>query len=401
MSNAVLDDNTYTNKTWAEVSGISVQEIHIMEVEFLSNVRYNLFVSKAEWTQWHSKLGRFADYFDKASRMPTENEFAPTTPILQISPTLAPGSGWNGMPLSPASKLPSPPATGHLQAQQVWNPLANGVSYRGRSPLRQLFETELPPSSRKRSWDEAVEEHPSKRIAMSSTYTTPVPALAQSSAVSSVPVLPPVMTASTLPLSVPTIAVPAPRLPRPHAYSGTSNSMVPNAVPSTVSQLPLPNVRAMSSVYNPPATWPQQSIPVMTTTAPAPAPPILYNPSVSLPDPGRHQSPFSVPSSTNSISPTSAFSVRTPQTHLSPSFFLVNRNSPYRPVRAVNTLLIPPPSASLQQPRNLSVDQMHYQPLSKTVTQRRTGVLPYIHHEAWSQGPIAQPNFFPSQTYST
>lgn len=30
----VLDDNTYTNKTWAEVSGISVQEIHIMEVEF-------------------------------------------------------------------------------------------------------------------------------------------------------------------------------------------------------------------------------------------------------------------------------------------------------------------------------------------------------------------------------
>ena len=41
----VLDDNTYTNKTWAEVSGITVKEIHVMEVEFLSNMRYSLLVS--------------------------------------------------------------------------------------------------------------------------------------------------------------------------------------------------------------------------------------------------------------------------------------------------------------------------------------------------------------------
>ncbi|KAL9590981.1 MAG: hypothetical protein Q9203_000177 [Teloschistes exilis] len=59
LGNKFLDDNTYTNKTWAEVSGISVQEIHIMEVEFLSNMRYTLYASENEWRAWHVKLGKF------------------------------------------------------------------------------------------------------------------------------------------------------------------------------------------------------------------------------------------------------------------------------------------------------------------------------------------------------
>jgi hypothetical protein len=46
LGNKFLDDNTYTNKTWAEVSGINVNEVHIMEVEFLSNMKYSLFTTK-------------------------------------------------------------------------------------------------------------------------------------------------------------------------------------------------------------------------------------------------------------------------------------------------------------------------------------------------------------------
>lgn len=291
-----------------------------MEVEFLSNVRYNLFVSKDEWTRWHSKLGRFADYFEKASRMPTENEYAPTTPV-QVSPTLTPGSGRYGLPLSPSSKLPSPPATSHLQTQPTWNPVPNGTSYRARSPPRQLPEMELPPSSRKRSWDDAGDEHPSKRMAVSNNaYSTSVSTMAPTS--TAVPVLPPVVSTATMPLSVPTITVPAPRLPRPsNNYQPPSTSMVPTAVPPpppTVSQLPLPNVRAMSSVYNPPTTWPQrQQIPATTTTAaPAPTAAPLYNSVVSVSDAGRRQSPFPV-TTTSTISPSSSFSSHTSQTHLS------------------------------------------------------------------------------------
>ncbi|CAK7268923.1 hypothetical protein SEPCBS57363_003340 [Sporothrix epigloea] len=49
LGNKFLDDNTYTNKTWSDVSGLHVKEIHVMEVEFLSNMRYGLLVSKEEW----------------------------------------------------------------------------------------------------------------------------------------------------------------------------------------------------------------------------------------------------------------------------------------------------------------------------------------------------------------
>lgn len=62
----------------------------------------------------------------------------------------------------------------------------------------------------------------------------------------------------------------------------------------------------------------------------------------------------------------------------SPSFYLQQRNSPYKPIRHVNTLLYPPPSASLDQ-YHLSVPipptQMHYQPLGRR-NDVRTGVVP-------------------------
>ncbi|OKL55922.1 hypothetical protein UA08_08918 [Talaromyces atroroseus] len=417
MGNKFLDDNTYTNKTWAEVSGITVQEIHIMEVEFLSNVRYNLFVSKEEWSQWHSKLGLFADFFDKAARMPVENELAPTTPILQISPTDS--SFRNNITISPASKLPSPPNTNPLHSQppppqlhSAWNPTSTSTNthaaatmtttpYRLNTPPRPTLNFDFPPYSRKRSWEDEVDEHPSKRVAVPNNYSAPMPTLPISTP-ASVPVLPPVV--SSMPLSVPSLAIPMPRLSHPTNYQAPSNSLVPPALPTTTAvsqQLPRPQVRAMSTVFNPTTTWSQPMPPAATVAPVIPAiptsnPMTLYNPSVSLPDPSRRQSPYSAATSTDTASPSSAFPVHTPQNHLSPSFFLVNRNSPYRPVRAVNTLLIPPPSASLHQHRHLSMDQMHYQPLGKTLNERRTGVLPYLHHDALS---IPQPNFLPSQTY--
>lgn len=357
-----------------------------MEVEFLSNARYDLFVSKEDWTLWYSKFGQFADFFDKASRMPTENEVVPTTPVLQVSPTPVRSSGRNGLPSSPASKLSSPPTTGHLRPQQTRNPLPNVVSFRAQSPARQLPGMDFPQYSQKRSWDDGVEEQPSMRMAVPNNNPNAFPSLP---AVSSVPVLPPVMPSVTMPLSVTTPTVPAPRLPQLNDYQATSNSIIPTTLPPTpVSQLPLPNLRAMSTVHNPSTTWSQQ-VPSATAPAPSLSPLSLYNSPVSLPDPVRGENPYPVTTSTGTISSTTAFPVHTPQTHLSPSFFLVNRSSPYRPVRAVNTLLIPPPSA-FHQPRNVSMDQMHYQPLGKTVTERRTGVLPYLHHDAWMGYPASQ-----------
>jgi hypothetical protein len=105
LGNKFLDDNTYTNKTWAEVSGISVAEVHIMEVEFLSNMKYALFTSAEEWNQWQNRLGRFASFFDRASR-----------PMPQLPHTL---------PSPPVSNHASPPYYGAAHGREALIPTPN------------------------------------------------------------------------------------------------------------------------------------------------------------------------------------------------------------------------------------------------------------------------------------
>ncbi|KAG2135700.1 cyclin-domain-containing protein [Suillus cothurnatus] len=52
MANKFLDDNTYTNKTWSEVSGIELAEITRMEKEFLTGIDFNLYISKKTYESW-------------------------------------------------------------------------------------------------------------------------------------------------------------------------------------------------------------------------------------------------------------------------------------------------------------------------------------------------------------
>ncbi|KAJ8589078.1 hypothetical protein M405DRAFT_818681 [Rhizopogon salebrosus TDB-379] len=56
MANKFLDDNTYTNKTWSEVSGIELAEISRMEKEFLMGIDFNLYVSKKTYDSWMNLL---------------------------------------------------------------------------------------------------------------------------------------------------------------------------------------------------------------------------------------------------------------------------------------------------------------------------------------------------------
>jgi Cyclin len=114
LGNKFLDDNTYTNKTWAEVSGISVTEIHIMEVEFLSNMRYELFVSASEWKEWKNTLGRLGFFYEKALKFSSTP--APMTPLSQ----------------SFGVKLPSPPSTHHMHTQPFPGPQAVTLDYQTR-----------------------------------------------------------------------------------------------------------------------------------------------------------------------------------------------------------------------------------------------------------------------------
>ncbi|CZT04200.1 related to cyclin-like protein CLG1 [Rhynchosporium agropyri] len=354
LGNKFLDDNTYTNKTWAEVSGIAVGEIHVMEVEFLSNMRYSLLASKEQWADWHKKLRNIRNYCDRAAEVP-----------IQISPqaysTLHPN-----LPSPPASQTSPPthpylpPSSSFMDGHQ-WP--ANNSLPPISSPLSSLPEAEFKGYSRKRSYDGDAEEPVTKRITRPSTgplqYTPAIPPLRQD----------------------------ARRLPVPDQTISTSQSMSHGYnTPTGMSQNPpvLPPLcqRTMPAVYAPstPSSWTQ--IPVLTPNG---------HPTSGYSTSSRRHSPRSVQDLLSyGSSPTNA---NFPN-HASPSVFLQQRSSPYKPIRHVNTLLYPPPSASMHD-YSINTDHMHYQPLGKR-HDYRSGVVPDYSHTPPNQWPVLrQPNFNP------
>lgn len=342
LGNKFLDDNTYTNKTWAEVSGIGVQEIHVMEVEFLSNMRYNLYASAEDWKQWKLKLKNFYEYCEQAqAREPS--------PINIPSPSR-----------SFHSPLPSP--TGNtlpVGTPSSRGPSSNGWQYQQeRSPLSSRPSLQV---SRKRSFEGDPTEPPAKRVTRQSIPQAHGVAVSQGPPASG------------------TLRLPAPTLSLNTQLPPTTQPQVTYAPQPSISLPPLTHgVRAMATVYS-------SATPVPATTSYAPQLPIVTTtgtPTTIAPSyPNGYHTPTKKHSPTNTLHPPPYASspldggfpsgVRTPVTQ-SPSFYLQQRNSPYRPVRHVNTLLYPPAS-SLQQ-YHLAPSQMQYMPLGRR-NDVRTGLI--------------------------
>lgn len=361
----VLDDNTYTNKTWAEVSGINVREIHIMEVEFLSNMRYTLYASKTEWNAWHEKLGKFYNYFNAASKSPPER----ASNLLSLP---APGpSDRPDLPSPPASLQRTPPVNmTNLTFNTQTNPSQLSLPEAVLTPNTLLPDVNPRFYGRKRSLEDPVIENPLKRVFLtpsecSSSILTPST---------------PYSTKSTMP-----------RLPMPNLTISTNNQFGAYHS-SSPAHLPLP-ARSMSTVFPGPSKWPQTgTLPSMQHSVQAP---VQHSAQSSVYASGSEWTGSAVdsPSSANF-----AQSQQAPAPHSLTSGYPVYRSSPYKPIRGVNTLLVPPSSASIDLPQQLGYDQMQYQPLGKPLSERRVGVLPYTYG-----GHIPQPQmppFLPQRDFS-
>ncbi|UKZ78851.1 hypothetical protein TrVFT333_006597 [Trichoderma virens FT-333] len=394
LGNKFLDDNTYTNKTWAEVSCFSVGEIHVMEVEFLSNMRYNLLASKDEWEDWLTKLACFRDYYEQALRVPASPLLAASpssrsfhSPLVSPTTTTLPAAD----AFASAVSTYSPPVSRHAQNWAMYH--ANPVSPLAARPSMTL------PVCRKRSPDVEPIDHPAKRI----MRRAPMAAVPWPKTVPESGRLPvPHLTIVTQPHVSQAVA-----FPTPAAASTTATTTSPMAVGYTpqspyanqnmVSLPPLQTgLRAMSSVYQPYQQPPAASVPyeayhpptIPASTASVPAAGFPSAPPMSYATPSKHQhTPASLASAyTSSPMAEPLFGAAsgvhtpialTPISH-SPSVYLQQRASPYKPIRHVNRLLYPPPSASLDQ-YHLAVPvpptHMHYQPLGRR-NDLRTGVVP-------------------------
>ena len=343
-----------------------------MEVEFLSNMRYTLYASVAEWDEWHVKLGKFSDYYDKASRVQSGlRNLSLPVPSFNVHPNLpSPPMSQNTSPPFLSNPPPTNPGLPHPLAGAPYLPPTIPSS------ATQMAEVDLKQWVRKRSLDDSSAEPPPKRLSMTPS--------ANSSAT---------LTPSTLKDSTP----PIPRLPMPNPSMSTNNQQ--GGYGSSVAQLPMPSGRAMSTVYHSTTRGPQNGmqLPSIGTSAYMDHSDNTRGGSSTIEYKNR-QSPY--PSGSATPSPTSFSFPQHQQTSsgLSPSGFLVPRSSPYKPIRGVNTLLVPPPSGSIHHSQNVSYDQMHYQPLGKPISERKTGVLPYMPFDTWSQSHhmqhyLPQPNF--------
>ncbi|KZV81776.1 hypothetical protein EXIGLDRAFT_365065 [Exidia glandulosa HHB12029] len=68
LANKFVDDNTYTNKTWSDVSSIDLSEVNKMEREFLHGIEYMLFVDEETYLSWLNLLKGLVAAKDKDFR---------------------------------------------------------------------------------------------------------------------------------------------------------------------------------------------------------------------------------------------------------------------------------------------------------------------------------------------
>ncbi|KAI1435108.1 hypothetical protein GGR50DRAFT_344849 [Xylaria sp. CBS 124048] len=343
LGNKFLDDNTYTNKTWAEVSGLSVKEIHVMEVEFLSNMRYGLLTSKEQWGEWLEKLACYHKYCEQA-RMDEATRQAQAIP-LRLSPHREEGMS---TPLASPTAVYSPISS----PRNVWDSTYHSTPV--LSPLVQRPSLGRP-AGRKRSLEGSEAAEPAaKRVSRPSSNNT----------ITSMP-------------STTSGADYSGRLPAPQLTLDISQALLPNVGGTSYppqGPVPLPplkpGIRAMSTVYTTPTSsaWvpPERTLPTCGPQTPS----FAMTPHYGTPT-KRHSPPSVSPFGSSPLG--EVYASHTPVAN-SPSVYLQQRPSPYKPVRRVNTLLNPPPSIPLSE-YHFGSSQMHYQPLGRR-HDLRSGIVP-------------------------
>lgn len=332
-----------------------------MEVEFLSNMRYSLLASKEQWKEWQEKLSKFWDYCDAATKAPLPQ---PSPSMLSTLQPNLPSPPHSVQASPPSMSTLYPPSSTSLTHPPSWS--RSNYAAPLISPLHALPDLDHM-LARKRSYDADAEEPAAKRR-LAGPPSAPFAS------------------------NIPPIRHDAPRLPVPNLTISTGQPYGSNfngsaSYQQNIPQLPPLSGRAMSTVYPTTPTWMPQ-IPTLTPIGPL----SLHGPHSANGNGNitpRRQSPHSAAHELLSLGSSSSPVSASFTNHNSPSFYLQQRASPYKPVRHVNTLLYPPPSASMHG-YSANIEQMHYQPLGKK-HEYRSGVAYPPYQQSWPALP--QPNF--------
>lgn len=356
------------------------------------------------------KLACFREYYERALKQPASPLHVSSTTNSLHSPSTSPKAAMLPMmpdlpPYTPTSSKTFSPNSSHSQDWATYQ--SNAMSPLASKPV--LRST----TSRKRSPEYDATAHPAKRQ-MPLRGAQPQSAGNTNRPSTNHEHRPP----------VPNLSLVTSQAPQNGAYTGAPTAYQPN---QNMSLPPLQQgVRAMSTVYQPnnlgfPQAQPQQQQqpPPLSQNMAATVGTAGYSsgvptmaPSANQGTPTKRRSPVGLVQYASSpmvdgFGAGSAMPTPLALTPIanSPSIYLQQRASPYRPIRHVSTLLHPPPTASLDQ-YHLSLpvppSHMHYQPLGRR-NDVRTGVVPefLLYNRAQQQQfnpqarhPGGQPGYF-------
>ncbi|KAF9174793.1 hypothetical protein BGX21_001383 [Mortierella sp. AD011] len=71
LANKFLDDNTFTNKTWADITGMKIKDVNHLEMQFLNGIDFRLFTSSHHYSEWLASLTQFTSV-----HMPSQHQVA-------------------------------------------------------------------------------------------------------------------------------------------------------------------------------------------------------------------------------------------------------------------------------------------------------------------------------------
>ncbi|KAF9563272.1 hypothetical protein EC968_004969 [Mortierella alpina] len=113
LANKFLDDNTFTNKTWADITGMKIKDVNHLEMQFLNGIDFRLFTSPAHYSEWLANLTQFTGAYMPSQHLVAcqQQTSAAQSPISPVDDT-----GTIGLPSATARQL-APSGTGIYSSQ--------------------------------------------------------------------------------------------------------------------------------------------------------------------------------------------------------------------------------------------------------------------------------------------
>lgn len=90
LGSKFLDDNTFQNRSWSEVSGMNVADINRMEIDWLQDIEWNLYVNLDESHDFQAWMENWRSWREgrNKERSAVLERLAPLAPLASIDPNI-------------------------------------------------------------------------------------------------------------------------------------------------------------------------------------------------------------------------------------------------------------------------------------------------------------------------